>query len=273
MEVKVEYNNFENYYESLDKFFQGLRNFYSETQQAYEKKLRNFFQPLIFKYRVAKEIKKQTDRYLASDFNIIDLINPDENRVSDLIALLLEPGGKHGQGKIFLKEFIEHLKNYFKETTNEDTEILKALRQIDISQASVEREFMTYEGRRIDILIKFSGFVIGIENKPWAGEQERQLADYDKFLQGIGNENYILIYLDGWGRKAQSIDEQKKEELKRKGKFLEVSYNNFFKPWLIQCYKECEAEKVRWFLKDFINWIENNFKEELEDEGRKEGND
>ncbi|MCW7077346.1 MAG: PD-(D/E)XK nuclease family protein [Candidatus Syntrophoarchaeum sp.] len=267
MEVNIEYNP-ESYYKSLDRFFQGLRNFYSETQTTYERRLTNFFQPLIFRYRVAKEIKKQTDKYLASDFNLIELIKPDENRISDLVALLLNPKGEHGQGETFLKEFIEYLKGFLEKTEN-----LKALGQIDISQVSVEKEFATYEGRRIDIFVKFPGFVIGIENKPWAGERDRQLADYNEFLQNFGNENYILIYLDGWGREATSMDEQTKEKLKQEGKFLEVSYNNFLKPWLIKCYKECEAEKVRWFLKDFVNWIEDNFKEEVENEERKEGTD
>ena len=65
MEVNMEYNP-ESYYKSLDRFFQGLRNFYSETQTTYERRLTNFFQPLIFRYRVAKEIKKQTDKYVNS---------------------------------------------------------------------------------------------------------------------------------------------------------------------------------------------------------------
>jgi len=41
------------------------------------------------------------------------------------------------------------------------------------------------------------------------------LADYNEFLQNFGNENYILIYLDGWGREATSMDEQTKEKLKQ----------------------------------------------------------
>lgn len=267
MEVAIKYNS-EGYFRSIDRFFKELKDFYSKVQTSYERRLTNFFQPLIFRYRVAKEIKKQTDKYLASDFNLIELIKPDENRISDLVALLLNPKGEHGQGKTFLKEFIEYLKGFLEKTEN-----LKALGQIDISQVSVEKEFATYEGRRIDIFVKFPGFVIGIENKPWAGERDRQLADYNEFLQNFGNENYILIYLDGWGREATSMDEQTKEKLKQEGKFLEVSYNNFLKPWLIKCYKECEAEKVRWFLKDFVNWIEDNFKEEVENEERKEGTD
>ena len=261
--------NPEIYSKSLNRFFQGVGNCYLESQKTYEKRLTNFFQPLIFRYRVAKEIKNQTDKYLASDFNLIELINPDENRVSDLIALFLNPEGEHGQGEIFLREFIKYLKGRIKERINEEAENLKVLVQIDTTQVFVEREFMTHEGRRIDICVKFPGFVIGIENKPWAGEQEKQLADYNDFLQKFGN--YILIYLDGWGRKATTIDKQTKEVLKQEGKFLETSYNNFLKPWLLQCYKECEAEKVRWFLKDFVNWIENNFKEEVEDDERKEG--
>ncbi len=231
-----------------------VSNMVSGIQKSYERKLFSFFQPLVFKYRVAKEIKKQTDRYLASDFNLIELLRPDENRISDIIALLLNPKGEHGQGEIFLKEFIRQLENHIRK----ETENFKVLNNIDISQASVERELMTYQGKRIDIAIKFRDFVIGIENKLGAIEQERQLADYNNFLQHV-SRNYILIYLDGLGREAKSI--KNKDKLKQEGRFLEVSYLRFLKPWLIRCYKECEAEKFRWFLKDSVSWIENNFKE------------
>ena len=85
--------------------------------------------------------------------------------------------------------------------------------------------------------------------------------------------NYLLIFLHGGWQEVKSIRKKEKERLKKKGRFLEVSYNNFLKPWLIRCYKECEAEKVRWFLKDFITWVEDNFKvEEVEGDGE-EGTD
>ena len=248
----------ENVYDlSLRKFFNGLKVLYSRERESYQERLSKFFEPLLFKYKVAKEIEKQTNRFLASDFNLVDIMSPDENKVSDIIALLLKPDGEHGQGKVFLVKFLKMLEKFVDK---------KFLDELDVSQVSVIREYTTNIKRRIDIFLNFSDeFFIGIENKSWAGEQENQLEDYSKYLEEISGGNYFLIYLDAQGREATSIKKDLKKELKKEGKFLEISYHRFLIPWLKECFKECEAEKVRWFLRDFITWIEKSFREEIED--------
>jgi len=252
--------NVNSYLKSVDGFFRGLRNSHRREKGNYEEKLSHFFEPLVFKYRVAKEIKKQTDRYLASDFNLVEIMDPDEKKVSDIIAELLKPNGKHGQGKVFLEKFLEVLRGVI----NPSWIFFESL---DISRVVVEREYSTDVGRRIDIFLKFpEGFTIGIENKPWADEQEDQLKDYAEYLEKISKGKFLLIYLDGRGREACSIELRLKEKLRIEGKFVELSYRRFLIPWLKECLKECEAEKVRWFLRDFINWVEKNFREEVRNE-------
>ena len=221
------------------------------------------------------------NKYLASDFNLIEIMGPDENKLSDIIALLIDPNGAHGQGKVFLEKFLkEILKQIKKQTSNPQLQDINTLLSCKIS---VSRESFTTQienqNRRIDLTVEFKNpkndkevvFVVGIENKPWAGEQENQLEDYREHLDKISGNDYLLIYLSGLKREAESIKPETKEKLKQKGKFLETNYYKLLIPWLKECIKECEADKVRWFLKDFVNWIENNFKEEVEDEGRKEG--
>jgi len=206
-----------------------------------------FFQPLMFKFKVAKEIKKQTDVLLASDFNMIDLIRPDENGVSDLMALMMNPKGSHGQGSKFLELFLKHIdaENNYE----------------DINNAEIIREYPTPEARRIDILIKLPSLYIGIENKPWAFEQNEQLDDYGKHLLEISKiANYdtpYLLYVEGSGNSAKTISDSTKEALNNR--FQEHSYRDLLVKWLKACLKECEADKVRWFIKDFITWIECNF--------------
>ena len=255
------------YLESVNRFFEGLRDSYRREKESYREKLSRFFEPLVFKYRVAKEIKRQTDRYLASDFNLVDIMNPDENKISDIIAELLNPNGKHGQGEIFLKKFLEVLREFV------NPEWLSP-ESLELSCVTVDREHTTTESRRIDIFLRFSeGITVGIENKPWAGEQKNQLEDYVGYLREISEKGkFLLIYLDGWGREATSIKSELKEELKKEGKFVELSYRRFLIPWLKECFKECEAEKVRWFLRDFISWIENNLREEVSDGAPEKGN-
>jgi hypothetical protein len=189
--------------------------------------------------------------------------------ISNLVSELLSPGGAHGQQDKFLREFINEVIKHQQKFTGDDREFFELMENLDFSEAKVKTESEIDGGKKIDILIEFqsSKFAIGIENKPWAEEGEEQLSSYNKYLKNKWDK-YILIFLHGGWQEVASIRRKEKEKLKREGRFLEVSYSNFLKPWLIRCYKECEAEKVRWFLKDFVDWIEDNFKiEEVEEDG------
>ena len=240
------------YQKQLNWFFAGAKSYFNEAEKKYEQKLKGFFEPLIFKYRVAKEIKVQTDRYLATDFNFIDILSPDENKVSDLIALLLEPNGVHGQGSKFLELFLERL------------EIAGVAFPLEGKKIEIVREASTEEERRIDILIEITDdkekFCIGIENKLFAQEQPDQLGDYNQYLADI-SDNYLLVYLDALAREPETIDPKVREELEKLNKFKTLDYANFLRNWLEACYKECEAEKIRWFIKDFIVWIDKYYRE------------
>ncbi|WP_457627033.1 hypothetical protein, partial [Persephonella sp.] len=55
----------------------------------------------------------------------------------------------------------------------------------------------------------------------------------------------------------RSISEETVEE--NYDKFLFTSYRKLLIPWLNDCYKECKSQKVRFFLKDFEEWILKNF--------------
>jgi len=236
----------------LERFTMEPENKYLSAEEDYKRYLIKFFTPLEIKYSVIKEI----NRYLAIDFNVFFLFSINENKISDIIAFLLDPKASHGQGYLFLKQFLEVLK--------EKNEILnKKLENFEIwnthPEVCVIREKVTYTKRSIDIFIKLPGFVIGIENKPWAKEQDKQLTDYYEYLEKVKEKDHLLIYLDGYGRESKTIGEER-ESLKKEGKFLELSYNNLLKPWLERCYSECKAEKVKMFLKDFINWLEVEFK-------------
>lgn len=46
---------------------------------------------------------------LAPDFNMISCLYPDENRLSNVIAMLLDPKGEHGQGDAFIQLFLNSI--------------------------------------------------------------------------------------------------------------------------------------------------------------------
>lgn len=215
-----------------------------------KRKIDNFFKTLQFRLGVLRAYKHDLDVYLADDFNAFDYIKPDENRLSDIIMDLLNPKGKHGQGDVFLKEFLKIVEK----PEPHSTQTVEMVREDPTS-------YIKKSQRRIDITIDFDKHEgIGIENKPWAGEQEDQVKDYQEHLEKKYKDNFVLVYLSGAGNEPESIKEGEKEILERQGKLKVLAYPVGFKNWLESCYKECKAEKIRWFLKDFIEYTERNFR-------------
>ena len=90
---------------------------------------------------------------------------------SALICGFLNPLGKHYQGDVFLETFLESvgLKAWFGNTSN--AEVYK-------------------ERKRIDIHITNGNRHIIIENKIWAGDQDRQIERYiDKIAKGQSRDS------------------------------------------------------------------------------------
>ncbi|MFG1308217.1 PD-(D/E)XK nuclease family protein [Xanthobacter tagetidis] len=128
--------------------------------------------------------------YGAPDFSPMRLFNPGEATLSRVIAELFDPSGAHGQGPLFLNAFLGVLG-------------LPTLGQFDWCRIRTEvpvRRMETVGGdRRIDIVIETPDLVIGIENKPWAPQSERQLSEYWSALTGR---------LDGKIKKLAFISQQ-----------------------------------------------------------------
>lgn len=216
--------------------------------------LTTLFSSLSFRLKLLEGVRRKLDVYIASGFNIFDYIAPDENRLSDIIAELLSPEGKHGQGNVFLREFLK--------TVEQDVERAGLCRVVREQPTDLTPQPL----RRIDILLEMDGLGMGIENKPWAGEQPDQLAVYQEYLENKYQDNYLLVYLSGSGHEPLSMSADRRERLKREGRLKVISYPVEFRKWLEACYKECRAEKVRWFLHDFIEYVEKGFKLEPKEE-------
>jgi len=241
--------------DKLKDLFSGMKDEIDHLNNNYKTNLINnldiFFHNIRFMLKIYYANKEKTDIYLASDFNIFEnIISPDENKISDIIAFLLDPKESHGQKDIFYKKFVE---------------ILEIKQNINYEKLSISREsptlYIENSRRRIDITIDHDRrFAIGIENKPWAGEQIDQIKDYSEDLRKEYKDNYILIYLSGNGSEPNSISKEKREYLKRNNKLKSISYSIELKFWLEECYKECKADKIRWLLNDLISYIEDYFR-------------
>ena len=136
----------------------------------------------------------------------------------------------------------------------------------NIEGCRVHLEYTTDEGRRIDIVLELPGNRwIGIENKPWAGEQERQVADYLQYLRDRAASGETgdawLVYLSSDGSDPRTLPDGSDER-----KYcVTMGYRTTFattpsaEEWIRQCLQECEAERVRWFLWDVLEYLRRSF--------------
>jgi hypothetical protein len=157
----------------------------------------------------------------APDFRAISLLSPDENGLSDIIAELLDPRASHGQDETFLSLFSSRCGSVGKYPKD---------------RVTVHREsctiYIANQRRRMDILIDGGKWGIGIENKPWAGEQKDQLQDYADDLERRFGENFLLIRLTGRDVDATSMDAERQKKLSAQGKFASWRYSTALLAWL-----------------------------------------
>ena len=144
---------------------------------------------------VHEEFKATYNKQMAFDFNLLDFINPGENKLSEILAYFLKEDNPHGQGAAFLKEFIDYFLPDIGLTT---------------ANANVKTEYRTKENRRIDLWIELkdndgdNGFVVAIENKIWAIDQDQQLQDYSNYLKDVYENRFMLVlFIALWQRTFQ----------------------------------------------------------------------
>jgi hypothetical protein len=109
----------------------------------------------------------------------------------------------------------------------------------------------------MDILLDWEKCGVMIENKPWTIDQSRQLADYRSHLEKRFQGRYLIVYLtvDGHRPQGTSISTSELDDLEEAGKYLSITYHDEIKGWLEECVHQCQSEKYRWFLRDFIQYI------------------
>ena len=179
-------------------------------------------------------LKKKYDEIAeltGENFNIFQIlkVGSSETRLhSAIIAELLNPYGAHGQKDVFLKLFLEQVK--------EETGLQLKL---DTEEASVEIEKYIgviddnyCNGGRIDIVLtdKEKRRII-IENKIYAFDQKKQLVRYWNF-----DKKAIILYLtiDGKIPSDYSTDLL----LEKDKDYFTVSYQKTILEWLRACQKE-----------------------------------
>ncbi len=195
-----------------------------------------------------KQARNRFSDRLAPEFSIFDYLRTDEMGLSRCMANLLDPSGTHGQKGVFLELFLEKI------NWPANTEI-----------RSIELEKQANGQRRIDIYLRFAnGEIIGIENKPWAGDQENQLRDYAAFIdkEARGNK-WLLVYMSNNDPSDNSGIKDIQKALENEGKFIQLSYSSIIE-WLDNCACKSKALIVRLFIEELTKFIRSNVNGELE---------
>ncbi|MDI1302704.1 MAG: PD-(D/E)XK nuclease family protein [bacterium] len=213
----------------------------SENQLEPEK-ISRLLNEVAFKTATLAEARKRFSAQLAPEFSIFDFLRTDETGLSSCIASLLDPKGTHGQGSGFLEAFIAGLN-------------APAGLDINAKDCRVQTEKQANGQRRIDIHLEMTGCVIGIENKPWAGDQDRQLSDYAAYLKNnAANRHWMLVYLCNSDPAENSISKDELKALEAGKNYFRMDYWDLIK-WLDGCAGKSRSLVVRVFIEELANFI------------------
>ena len=236
-------------------FFENLGNRVDSAVDSHNFELTGFFAGLRPVVRVARQTQAQLDRFAATRFSIFRYFNSGELDLSRIFADLLDPAGAHGQGDRFLRVFLEQFQELAFEFPTSGP-----------LKCGVHLEFPTRTGtarRRIDIVLQMPDDLwIGIENKPFADDEEAQIADYLEDLESRGQS--WMLYFSGNGRDPSEKSLGHLASLTPR-RWLTVPYRDetveqhSIEAWIHQCREKCEAERVRWFLMDLLEYVRKSF--------------
>jgi hypothetical protein len=243
----------------LAQFFGGIRSRLNREARPYVTSftrihLDRFFRAARRHLDAFEKARFRRDKEEATGFNVFHFIEPDENRLSDVLAFLLDPKDSHGQGDIFLRLMFEQLGL-----------VADAKR---IQDATVRREAATHNilnsRRRMDIVVD-AGAWLAIENKVDSPEQPEQVRDYLEHLHRSTRHSSVraaLIYLSPNGRPPESVSELQIEEIKASVKLHCWNYHVELRQWLESCHRGCAAPKICHFLSDLMAYIKENYQRE-----------
>ena len=242
----------------------------ASARQSDRDRYESFFTTLGARMDGARAVERELDRLLARRFNALDYLRTDELGLSRIVGDLLDPGGAHGQGACFLARFGELVGPDLWPAD-------RAVRYDDLG-VRVVRERRTDGGGRLDISIELQApgrkpACIAIENKPYAADGEAQVVDYLKFLRGRYDRRFLLIYLSGHGGMPSELSLPRdacKDGLAimsfcphaTAGEYqgsppLRLSFS--LSDWLRECRQMCDAERLRWFLREVETFCHRTF--------------
>lgn len=194
------------------------------------------------------ELRLLYEDQLAIGFNSFNFHYFDENKVSDILAFLLDPKGNHCQADLYLKLFLNHFNIKY-----------------EYNNVKVIREKSTEEKKRIDIWISLDDNknVIAIENKIYEDtrDQPNQVQNYLDYMDVIVRENYKLFYLAPQNKElsTNSISEDRRRIAESEDKLEIINYEENILPLLDEFRCHTKNDRVQNFIYEFKLKLEEKY--------------
>ena len=231
-------------YEEMGDFLKRYETYKTQTQQDALGQFTRAFNRLRPAYEALQRQVLEAARLHAPQFNIFRLLGVAHLEVtthSAFLASLLQPDGPHGQQYLFLESFLACCQNFagFPQLDDPLTE----------GEWTIQTERKTAHGN-LDIVIASPtfGYLLVIENKVYAGEQDRQLERYASWLDEQLDEfpNQALVYLTPRGTAAwTSIDDN----------YFRLSYRQDIAAWLNSIMDQIAAPAVRETVRQYRHLV------------------
>lgn len=244
-------------------FLRELGATLDDVRRADRGRRRDFFTHLSPRLETARALERELDRHLARRFNVFDYLSTGEVALSRIIADLLDPGARHGQGTLFLRTLLDELPE-IDGRPDPDAGFVKGIQ--------VVTERVIPKSRWLDVSVEIPGpdgkYCLAIENKPFADDQRNQVRDYLRFLKQTYGDRFLLIYLSPAGEGPSSWSLPPDELPKWPGRLAVMGYwsgpeqpawgNRYddfrvglsLAAWFSACRRRCEPDRLRWFLSE-----------------------
>ena len=268
-------------------FFGELETRVDGARRSDHARYQQFFVELNPILDAVRKLDRELDRHLARRFNVFDYMGQDrpaEALLSRIVADLLNPEARHGQGASLLRTLLGKLAAG-RGVPNPRPDFTKPVR--------VKLERRIAENRRIDITVDLATeqgeWCLAVENKPYAEDQPCQVIDYLEYLEEKYGDRFLLIFLSprGSGPSENSLPqrelsrwcerfavmpywidpsraEREEESAGDEGSlrddvFADCRTEFSLANWFAACRAQCEAERLRWFLRDAEVFCQQRF--------------
>jgi len=228
-------------------FFQGYRAFMRQPRDSCLGDLSRFLNRFKSDLPALQKRMREEERLNASRFNLFQALGIERKEKllhTQLLAHFLNPEAAHGQGFVFLHNFLIAAQSH--------EGFIAPIEPLEAFQWRVRPEVSVGEGNIIDLFIEcpHQRYILVIENKIDAGEQHEQLLRYNRWME-VRRRNYKtrqLIFLTPEGRLPRSSGDSS---------YICMSYMEDIRKCLKCSLEGILAVPVREVVRQYLAVVEN----------------